>query len=421
MLATVLLAGPAGKLPVTIPANLLARLRPHGLLLSPWLAVGMGSVAILVGTITVARIRRRRRADRGVRGVAGVGGATVLIAVSLATATAVNSFVGYIPTIASLGQLAGVTSLGQAIGSPAVAGSLAATGMLANGWPVGVGRTVSFNLGDPGLGVPVSTGYVYLPPGYDSQPDRHYPVVYLLHGFPGGAQDWMRAGRVADTMNLLVANHVLPPMIIVAPDVNGGRFRDGGCLNAVGGPQITTYLLRDVLGWVDSHLRTLISPAQRAIGGMSSGGYCALDIGLRATGLFGVLLAFQPYGDPGLSVLPGILAGRTDVYRAHSPTVYLPFMTFVRRPAIFLDSGDASRAEVRRVRALYQLIAARKLDAAFRIETGQSHTWLEARAGLPWGLLFAARHFPDTTAPAGARPSIRLAGTAARTVHARWP
>lgn len=383
--------GHGAGLPATIPPELLARLRPQGALLTPWLAIGIGALAVAVAVLSVVLVRRRRRGRRRSWLAATTGAVAVLVIAALAAAAGINSYAGYVPTVAALGQLAGVTTMGQTLAAPRVvaAGGLATSA----GWPSGRGRIASFTLGDPALRIPASTGYLYLPPGYDSQVNRRYPVVYLLHGFPGGSQDWMRAGAAADTMNLLIANRILPPMIIVAPDMNGGRFRDGGCLNALGGPQITTYLLRDVIGWVDTNLRTYRTRSQRAIGGMSSGGYCALDIGLRATSQFGVILAFQPYGDPGTNALNSVLGGRLDLFAAHSPSSYLPRMTFTQRPAIFMDSGDASPAELARVRALYRLVAARHLDSTLRIEAGQAHTWIEARIGLPWGLLFAAQRF----------------------------
>lgn len=404
--ATALVGGalPGAKLPGTIPPELLARLRPQGVLLTPWLAVGLGCLALAAAAATVAVVRRRRQSGRRSWLAATTGSASVLLVAVLAAAAGVNSYAGYVPTVAALGQLAGVTSLGGAFGAqPAMAGGGSATG-----WPTGPGRIVSFTVGDPALQVPASPGYIYLPPGYSTQTSRRYPVVYLLHGFPGGSQDWLRAGRAADTLNLLIANRVLPPMIVVAPDVNGGRFRDGGCLNALGGPQITTYLLRDVVGWVDTNLRTYATRSQRAVGGMSSGGYCALDIGLHATGQFGVILAFQPYGDPGMNALKSVLGGRRDLFAAHSPSSYLPRMTFTQRPAIFMDSGDANAAELRRVRDLYALVAQRRLDSTFRVEVGQAHTWIEARTGLPWGLLFAAQRFaaaaPTATTSMAQRP-----------------
>lgn len=364
---------------------------------TPWPAVVLGALALLTAGLTISIIRRRRPQRRAWR-VAIVGGLCALLLAATGTAFGVNAAIGYAPTVASMGQIAGLSALG----TPFAAAEFATAGQQSSSllpsvlWPTGPGRVVFFTLGSPALEIPSSKHYVYLPPGY-GQSQRRYPVVYLLHGHPGGSEDWMRSGRAARTMDLLVNQRVLPPMIIVSPDVTAGLSRDSSCLDAVDGPQITTFLLQDIIGWVDTHLLSKVARTQRALGGMSSGGYCTLDVGVQHADRFSVLLAMVPYGDPGESVLQPILGGSKDLFDAHSPSLYLPKVVPAAPLAIFLDSGDADPAEVLRVRALYDLIRQRGWDAEFRIEPGQGHNWYEARAGLPWALLFAARHFAESS------------------------
>jgi hypothetical protein len=59
-------------------------------------------------------------------------------------------------------------------------------------------RIVEVTINAAALGFHRRPAYVYLPPGYDLRANDHrrYPVVYLIHGNPGGAIDWMRAGAV---------------------------------------------------------------------------------------------------------------------------------------------------------------------------------------------------------------------------------
>lgn len=367
---------------------------------SPWPAVVLGTLAVMTALLTIWVLRRRRPRRRAWR-VAIVGGLCALLLAGLATVFGVNAAIGYAPTVASLGQLAGLSALGTPFAAaefPTAGQARQQTSDLLPSplWPTGPGRVVYFTLGNPALQIPSSRHYVYLPPGY-GRDQRRYPVVYLLHGHPGGSEDWMRSGRAARTMDLLVNQRVLPPMIIVSPDVTAGLSRDSSCLDAVDGPQITTFLLQDIIGWVDTHLQTKAERTQRSLGGMSSGGYCTLDVGVQHADRFSVLLALVPYGDPGVSVLQPILGGRKDLFDAHSPSLYLPKVVPAGPLSIFLDSGDADPAELRRVRALYDLIRQRGWDAEFRVEPGQGHNWYEARAGLPWALLFAARHFTESS------------------------
>ena len=68
------------------------------------------------------------------------------------------------------------------------------------------------------------------------------------------------------------------PPVPVPPALPGAATTwasDSECLNPVRGPQFETYLTRDVVGWIDGHHRTVPQAEGRAIGGMSSGGYCA--------------------------------------------------------------------------------------------------------------------------------------------------
>ena len=63
---------------------------------------------------------------------------------------------------------------------------------------------------------------VYLPPSYDAA-TRHYPVVYYLHGATGRETDWTVNGRLAETMDSLVAIG-MPEMIVVMPDGDDGWY-----------------------------------------------------------------------------------------------------------------------------------------------------------------------------------------------------
>jgi len=118
---------------------------------------------------------------------------------------------------------------------------------------------------------------------------------------PGRAIDWFNGGQVARTMTMLLADHLVQPMIVVSPTVATSWASDSECLNAVGGAQFETYLTRDVVGFIDRRYWTISQASGRAIGGMSSGGYCALNLGLRHQHEFSMILAHEPYGTPGSS------------------------------------------------------------------------------------------------------------------------
>jgi enterochelin esterase-like enzyme len=152
-------------------------------------------------------------------------------------------------------------------------------------------------------------------------------------------------GRATQTMDALVARNLAPRAILVAPDVNGAWFHDSETLNAVHGPHVETWLSHDVVNWVDHHLRTRADRADRMLAGMSSGGFAALNVGLHHLGRFGVIAAFEPYGDPG-NVAARLLGGNPALLRANSPNWYVPTMAMRWRSAFYLDAGATGKRDL---------------------------------------------------------------------------
>ncbi|MFP5348190.1 MAG: alpha/beta hydrolase [Actinomycetes bacterium] len=247
----------------------------------------------------------------------------------------------------------------------------------------------------PALHLPESDTYVYTPPGYKASGATRYPVVYLLSGTPGTSADWFASGGAAHTMDVLLRNHLVRPMIIVSPEVSPGDVSDTECLDSTkGGPQVETYLESVVVPWVDAHYRTGTGWEDRLIGGMSMGGYCALDQGLRHQDLYGTVLALEPYSNPG-SGGRAMLSTQAE-FDAHSPGVYLPSLVFHHPMVFFLDFGeDARGGDSSETEGLARQLRERGQLVALREEPGQEHTWNMARQGLPYGLVFASEHLPS--------------------------
>ena len=117
---------------------------------------------------------------------------------------------------------------------------------------------------------------LYLPPGYDEDAARRYPVVYLLHGLGGRDSDWVRMGRIRATADRLIESGAIPPLIVVMPDGGNGWYVDSA---AVGGPgDYGTAIGRDLIAHVDLTYRTVAGRRGRAIAGLSMGGFGALRL-----------------------------------------------------------------------------------------------------------------------------------------------
>jgi len=130
---------------------------------------------------------------------------------------------------------------------------------------------------------------VYLPPSYFAS-TRHYPVVYYLPGF-GDSE--MIGFALPDDMNTLIAQAKTSEMIIVIAD---GTNRAGGSfyVNSPVTGNWEDYIVQDVVGYIDSHYRTLAEPQRRGLSGHSMGGFGALYIGMRHPDLFGAVFSLSP-------------------------------------------------------------------------------------------------------------------------------
>lgn len=138
---------------------------------------------------------------------------------------------------------------------------------------------------------PLRPGYVYLPPGLD--PSRSYPVVYLLHGMPGDPGEYVNALALQAVADGLISEKDVRPFIAVLPAAGPDPHYNGEWA----GPW-ESYLVHDVVPWVDANLPTDRSPGGRTIAGLSAGGYGAADIGLRAPQLFGRIESWSGYFRP---------------------------------------------------------------------------------------------------------------------------
>jgi enterochelin esterase-like enzyme len=152
-----------------------------------------------------------------------------------------------------------------------------------------------------GVASPALGGYrdpvdVVLPPGYADHPDRRYPVLYLLHGFPGDPSSFLTVGGVQDTAAELVAAGQMQPMILVIPSGTRSFLADEEWVNSVQpGNDWETFVARDLVSAIDARYRTVPGGTGRGIAGLSEGGYAALNIGLHHPGEFRLVESWSGY------------------------------------------------------------------------------------------------------------------------------
>jgi enterochelin esterase-like enzyme len=189
---------------------------------------------------------------------------------------------------------------------------------------------------------------VYVPPSYDlpASANRRYPVIYLLHGWPGGDGNWPGHGRVADTMDSLSARGAIPEMIAVMPNGNGiGLFGRQSWLNSYDGrANLMDFVWKDLVTWTDNRYRTIPDSTHRAIIGLSEGADGAINIAFHHPEVFnacGGLSGEYVFGnETGMKAVWGLDSTATRIREQNSPSLYAPTITAaLRRMVIYFDCG----------------------------------------------------------------------------------
>ena len=133
---------------------------------------------------------------------------------------------------------------------------------------------------------------VFLPPSYSTDKHRRYPVVYALHGYSIGAEQWSHEIHVPQTIEGAFAQGA-KEMIVVLPDsktiYNGSMYS-----SSVTTGDFENYVARDVVAYVDAHYRTIPERNSRGLAGHSMGGYGASRIGMKHSDVFGALYIMSP-------------------------------------------------------------------------------------------------------------------------------
>ena len=143
-------------------------------------------------------------------------------------------------------------------------------------------------LGDPH----VRPVWVYVPPGYDDEPERRYPAVFVLQGYTGQLEMWRNRTPYRQPFPEMadagIAAGDIPPCIVVYVDawtaLGGSQFVD-----SPGTGNYHTYLCDEVVPFVDANYRTLAAPEHRGVSGKSSGGFGAFITPMLRPDLFGGL------------------------------------------------------------------------------------------------------------------------------------
>ncbi len=347
-------------------------------MVSVWSIAGV----LLIGTVLIIWRTRRHRLLFSV-----LASFFTIVALVTATAASFNAYYAYLPTVGDAAHAA--TGDRQWVRADRLDDLSASTERRA----VTSGLIVRAKQpADPSDGFAASTTVEYLPPQYFTQPAAHFPVVYLFHGSPGQPSDWFHAGD-AQRAGRLVAQ-LGHPAILVAPRMSKDWTDDPECVDGTT-EKVETHLIDQVIPQTDASLRTLTDRTDRIFAGMSAGGYCALNLGLRNRNLVGTIIDMSgdtmPTHTGGAEVLFG---GKTNPAAAHdvianSPDVYAAGLPAAPSTRIWLDSGSEDTSIVKQNTALAPILAGRGIDVQWRVRPGGHTYWVWTAAlqeALPWAL-----------------------------------
>lgn len=245
---------------------------------------------------------------------------------------------------------------------------------------------------------------LYLPPDYD-QGHAPLPVVYLLHGALGGALDWIDQGHLQQIVDGLIADHRLPPVIIVMPDGGPNSWYMDSPANGSG--NVATAVEQDLPAYVERTWRARTDRQGRVIAGYSMGGYGALRFALMApdryaaaaamSGAFWTNVKSDTKFDEGIQrIFQGAFGRPFDARRfvAANPMTLAGAMRHGGPiPRIYLTCGRQDRYHLDREQAIMARRLAAMLIPVETALTPGDHDWETWSAALPDVLQFLARSF----------------------------
>ena len=203
---------------------------------------------------------------------------------------------------------------------------------------------------------------VYTPYGYEANPKKKYPVLYLLHGAGGDEEAWISMGRTAQIMDNLIEKGLAEPMIVVMPNGNPGQqaartlnlpekninWRSEEFRNAY-----VNSLCTEIVPFIEKNFRAIAKPESRAIAGLSMGGGHTISASILYPALFDYICPLSAAGQANAEQIAALKKAGVKLY--------------------FLACGDADFL-FEGSKTLDKTLTEQGLDHTFFVSDG-GHTW----------------------------------------------
>lgn len=246
---------------------------------------------------------------------------------------------------------------------------------------------------------------VYLPKSYDREPERTYPVLYLLHGMTDTNRHWYERGHVQDVADQVMDAREAQEMIIVTPNA-GGPVDEGnwnGYFNMPGWAY-EDFFFGEFVPYIESAYRVKADRGHRAIAGLSMGGGGATGYAQHHPEMFCAAYAMSalmnipqtgavPPGNPDDKI-----ALLTKAVQQNSCIAFVAEADDARKQALrslewFVDCGDDDFLLDRNIE-FFQAMRAAGIPCQFRVRDG-GHTWEYWHSALYNALPFVSRNLTD--------------------------
>jgi len=221
---------------------------------------------------------------------------------------------------------------------------------------------------------------IYTPPGYEAGKEK-FPVMYLLHGMGGDEEAWIALGRTAQVLDNLIAQGKVKPMLVVMPNGNVvqeaapgesslGLYKPTFQLpNTMDGKYEATF--QDVIKFVESNYRVKTKKSDRAIAGLSMGGFHSLHISRIYPNTFDYIGLFSAAILPDQDVTSAVYQNLDETLKAQKDNGYKLYWIGMGKTDFLYQSGVEYRQRLDKIGMKYTYV-----------ESEGGHTWRNWRVYL---------------------------------------
>ena len=243
---------------------------------------------------------------------------------------------------------------------------------------------------------------VYLPNGFDTDTQAHYPIVYLLHGLTDTYTAWRDKGQMQAVADELIETGEACPMVIIMPNAGGpNRYEIWNAYFNMPGWSYEDFFFKELLPQVEKKYRAGGSKGQRAVMGLSMGGGGSTVYGQRHTEMFSSVFAMSAWLDSedmrrretGVDDKLYLL---NNAVKDHSALNYVrnadeKTVNELRTVKWFIDCGDDDFLFTQNIQ-LHQLMRQKNIKSELRVRNGQ-HNWEYWHYSIRMALPFVSRNF----------------------------